>query len=406
MKLFLFSLALVLKSLWGIAQEDKLTVYLACDCDENYIQQELRYVDFVRDPQLAEVAIFINDIENGGGGRTYSLNVLGKKEFENQTYELTFEAGPTMTAAERREGILQKIKLAMVPYLLSSHRIDQIHLSEKENPSPEPQDRSVDDPWNRWVFEVYGEGAWEKESRQSETDLEFGFGGDHVTEDWRIRFNIEYNHAENTVSQEDGDFSRVRNRHFARGSMVKSLNQHWSTGVFLNADHNTYSNIKGAMEVYPAIEYNFYPYREVLKREITLAYKIGYSHRHYLEKTLYEKTAEGLFNHSLDFQVRFRRPWGDVSANLNASSFLHDLTKNRVEIRGQASIRIFKGFAVRLSTNMELIRDQLNLPAGNASLEDILLRQRQIATDFEMGVEMGLSYTFGSGFKQVINTRL
>ncbi len=70
------------------------------------------------------------------------------------------------------------------------------------------------------------------------------------------------------------------------------------------------------------------------------------------------------------------------------------------------SVRVFKGLAVRFSANLELVRDQLNLPVGDASIEDILLRQRQIATDFEMGIGIGLSYTFGSAFNNVVNTRL
>ena len=70
------------------------------------------------------------------------------------------------------------------------------------------------------------------------------------------------------------------------------------------------------------------------------------------------------------------------------------------------SVRLFKGLAIRFSGNFEIIRDQINLPAGSASIEDVLLQQKQIATDFELGFSVGLSYTFGSAFNNVINTRL
>jgi len=52
------------------------------------------------------------------------------------------------------------------------------------------------------------------------------------------------------------------------------------------------------------------------------------------------------------------------------------------------------------------VRHQINLPAGSASLEDVLLQQKQIATDFETGFRVGVSYTFGSAFNNIINTRL
>jgi hypothetical protein len=62
--------------------------------------------------------------------------------------------------------------------------------------------------------------------------------------------------------------------------------------------------------------------------------------------------------------------------------------------------------SVRFSGRFEIIRDQINLPSGDASIEDVLLQQKQIATDFEMGFDVGLSYTFGSAFNNIINTRL
>ena len=72
----------------------------------------------------------------------------------------------------------------------------------------------------------------------------------------------------------------------------------------------------------------------------------------------------------------------------------------------RVAVRIFKGLAVRFSANVQLIRDQINLPVGDASLEDVLLRQRQIATDFTAGTSVGLSYTFGSAYNNIVNTRL
>ena len=41
-----------------------------------------------------------------------------------------------------------------------------------------------------------------------------------------------------------------------------------------------------------------------------------------------------------------------------------------------------------------------------ASIEDLLLRQRQISTNFQNRISLGLSYTFGSIFNNIVNTRL
>ena len=56
--------------------------------------------------------------------------------------------------------------------------------------------------------------------------------------------------------------------------------------------------------------------------------------------------------------------------------------------------------------NINLIREQYNLAAGSTSIEDLLLQQRQIATDYRTNFSVGLSYTFGSIYNSIINTRL
>jgi hypothetical protein len=51
------------------------------------------------------------------------------------------------------------------------------------------------------------------------------------------------------------------------------------------------------------------------------------------------------------------------------------------------------------------IRDQIYLRAGEATDEEILLRRRQLATGYRYRFSAGLSYTFGSIFNNVVNTR-
>ena len=50
-------------------------------------------------------------------------------------------------------------------------------------------------------------------------------------------------------------------------------------------------------------------------------------------------------------------------------------------------------------------RDQIYLPRGQASTEEILLRQRQLATGYQYFVNFGVSYSFGSIFNNIVNPR-
>ena len=142
------------------------------------------------------------------------------------------------------------------------------------------------------------------------------------------------------------------------------------------------------------------------RREITLAYRVGPSYREYYETTVYEQDQEFLWSHALELAVRIRQPWGSVFAGLEGRNFFQDFSKNRVEFNSNLNLRVYKGLAVNLAASMDLIRDQLALPKGDASLEDVLLSQRQLATDYEAYMAIGVSYTFGSSMNNVVNTRL
>jgi hypothetical protein len=65
-------------------------------------------------------------------------------------------------------------------------------------------------------------------------------------------------------------------------------------------------------------------YKDVLSKEITLAYRIGTGKRNYIEKTIYGYEKQNLTSQNLSLNVRFRQKWGNISSYLNATQFLND----------------------------------------------------------------------------------
>lgn len=381
-------------------------LFTECNCDKNYIRQEIGYVNHVRDQSLANVQLFIYDVVNGSGGRTYSLDFKGIDVFENIFVKLVYETTATMTSDEVRNGLVTKIKSGLLRYVLESNLAEEIIYTINVDGTGEIVDVAIDDPWNNWLFEVYGEAELDKETSRKEFEYEIGFESDRITEKWRIRADLEMNKARSEFKRDGDIFISERFRYSADASVVRSISDHWSVGIFGGATHNTFTNLNFRGYINPALEYNIFPYREVLRREIVFAYRMGFFYNDYLETTVFGMEEEGIFNHSLDVQLRYRQPWGNVYTRLRGSTFLKDFNKNRIELYSRLSIRVFKGLAVTFTGNFDVIRDQINLPAGNASIEDVLLQQKQIATDYQLGVRVGISYTFGSAFNNIINTRL
>ncbi|APQ16387.1 DUF481 domain-containing protein [Maribacter hydrothermalis] len=381
-------------------------LFIECNCDRSYIQQEIKFVNHVRDQSLANIQLFIFDVTNGSGGRTYVLEFKGVDGYEGIFNKLSYDTSPNMTSDEVRQGLLKHIKTGLLRYLIESDLVDKIDYTVENEGAEEMQDIDFEDPWNNWIFEVYGEARLDKESSRKEFEYEVGFESDRVTEKWRIRTDVEMNQEQSEFEQNQEIFTSSRKRYSFNGSVVRSLSDHWSLGLFGGVRHNTFTNLDFSTYVNPAIEYNIFPYKEVLRREIVFAYKIGYFFNDYINTTIFNKNSEGIFNHSLNVQLNYRQPWGTVYARLQGSTFLEDFERNRLEFYGRFSIRVFKGLAVSFSGNYDLVKDQIGLPAGDATIEDVLLQQKQIATAFELGFRVGLRYTFGSAYNNIINLRL
>jgi hypothetical protein len=72
-------------------------------------------------------------------------------------------------------------------------------------------------------------------------------------------------------------------------------------------------------------------------------------------------------------------------------------------LNGNTNVRLFKGFEFFVGGNYERIRDQIYLPKGEATDEEVLVRRRQLATGYRYFVEFGVSYSFGSIFNNIVN---
>ena len=385
------------------AQSDKVKVYLNCPCDDDFIKQNTLLFDYVRDRTLSDIEVFVFQITNAGGGRNYSFEYKGKNDFQNMNNQISIDIPSNLTFVEAREQLLKTFKLGMVYFLQNTpfnNQLEVTFLNEKYD-----LEESLDQ-WKNWVFEVSGSFNFENEKSIKEEEYNFGLEVDRVTEMWRIRSDFGISRSVKFFSGDNQSYNSERQSTSFSGSVVKSLSNHFSTGIFGSYLNDTFRNYKSFLNFSPALEYNFIPYSEVLTREITLAYKVGYNFYEYFEKTIYGFLDQKMFNQSLTLNLRYREKWGSIYSYLVASQFLDQPDQNRLTLNNYINLRIVRGLSLRISGNFQLIRDQINLPQGEASIEDLLLRQRQISTNFQNRISLGLSYTFGSIFNNIVNTRL
>ncbi len=271
------------------------------------------------------------------------------------------------------------------------------------------------DPWNYWVFRTTLNGFFNGETMFKTTSLFGRLSADRITEAWKIRLSMtgSYNQSDfevtvfDTAGMPSGaeTITSITRSYGGNALAARSLGRRWSAGAGMSVLSSTFLNQDLTLRLAPAAEFDVYPYSESTRRLLTLRYEVGVASYNYRDTTIFNETAETLFDARLTVSLDLKQPWGSTGLSLEASHFLHDISKNRLVLFGNGDVRLFKGLSLNVFGQVAVIHDQLFLEKGAASEEEVLLRQRQLATSYRYFASVGLSYTFGSKFSNIVNPR-
>lgn len=389
--------------------EETIRLFLDCRrCDRTFIRSNIQFVNFVRDKEVADVHILISRAQTGSGGTEYTMRMIGRKSFSGQDRRLTYNTAQSDTEDEKRRGLVRYIKIGLLPYLSDSPVLQQMNITYEGKQGS--QATAGEDPWDYWVFELNGNMFFNGEESRKSIFFSGGASADRVTEDWKLIsfFNYDYNRRSFTetdsLGNETTDTFTTRG-YYSRMEIVKSLGYHWSAGLMGESFASSRNNTDFGFSANPAIEYNLFPYSKYAEKEISFLYSVGPVWYNYDEITIFGKTEELLFKQELRSRMQFIQPWGEIEGRLNASTFLHDFSKNQVRLNLELDIRIFRGLSLNLSGRYAIINDQLSIPAGDISDAEQLLNLREQATGYSYGGSVGIEFTFGSIYNNIVNPR-
>ncbi|MCK4749255.1 MAG: hypothetical protein KAT15_19515, partial [Bacteroidales bacterium] len=177
------------------------------------------------------------------------------------------------------------------------------------------------------------------------------------------------------------------------------------TGFKTNMVSSTYTNTRFSIDVMPSIEFNIFPYSRSTHRQLRILYGVGNSYNMYNDTTIFDKIEENLWQHQLQVAYQVQEKWGSINVSLEGSNYFHDFSKSRLELSGYLTIRVFKGLSLRVRGGAARINDQLSLVKGELTQADILLQLQELETSYNIGGEVGLTYTFGSIYNNIVNPR-
>lgn len=387
-------------------RNEKLKIYIeGIRLDMDFMRRNMQFVDFVNDPAVADVHIIITRRISGSGGFAYSL-MYNNKTFKNiGDFTLTSTTASSDTQEERRKKLTDALSLGLMPYVNqteASNKLSLVYRGKKEGRSTMP----VDDPWNNWTFRGDFNGNLDLEESRKIFRYTYNLRADKVTEDWKFRNNGRM--SVNTREYEsNGEKYRSENiSNYVTSSVVNSLSPRWSAGAFASYYNSNYRNTVYSVTIKPAVEYNIFPWDISDRKVFTIAYYIGPEWKKYYEETIYGRLHEELWEQTFRLDLQIVQTWGEIEAGFDATNYLNDFSKNRITFDTDLSVRIVRGFSVNFDLRVENIHDQIYLPKGDVSLEDILLNKVQLPSTFEVSAGIGVRLQFGSIYNNVVNNRM
>jgi len=388
-------------------QNGMLLVYIdysESDNTERYLRSEIPFATYVRDPQLAQVHILIADQKTGGEGKQFNISFIGKDEYRGLDQTLFLISPQSDTDALRLERLARIIKMGLMPYISQTEMAEQFEIHYDDEKLKSGQELLYDN-WDFWIFSIdLGGGLKAEESRNAYT-ISTALKADRVTEAWKFENEFGYVYEEENF-EDDGESLKSSLKEWkASSSIIKSLNIRWSVGFFGDLFSTTFKNIDHGWSLAPGIEYNIFPWSESERRKFTLGYRIGYTSFNYYQETLFDQMSDDLFFHTFEVELDLIQPWGNVKFDFDASQYLELKDKYSLKLDVELDLRISSGWEFVLKSEIESIHDQIYLPKGDATIDEILLKRRQLATTYDIGLTLGFRYTFGSIYNNIINRR-
>ncbi len=403
-KIFLLFGIFLSLSFYG-QNSQKLKIFYDChawSCNNTFIKQNLPEVEFVRDRNFADVHILMVSEANGSGGQTYQIDFLGQHDFKNIQEKLSFSTGSDTTQEQLRNKLLKYLQLGLMKFWIKNGLADKITLqiqTEKKQPEKEI------DKWNNWVFKIGANGWFNGDSNSSYQNLNGYISAKQIKEKNKFMFSLRYNLGKNTYQFGATEIESEKEFFYIGLSQIWGINQHWSYGLFTRFNRSKFSNYKSAVELYGGLEYNIFPYKESSKKSLIIATKIGGLYNKYFEKTVYNKFDEQLWRVKFFLNGNIVKKWGSLYAGFDYGAYMHDFKLNAMGFNLGTNLRIAKGLNFNTNAYYGISHDQINIAAGDRSLEEILLTQKELQSGFEYYFSIGLSYSFGSIYNSIVNPR-
>ena len=295
----------------------------------DYIRQNTTFVDFVNDPKVSDIHIIIFRQSTGSGGFTFDF--LGSESLRIPSFKLFCYSLPYDMDEVIRKKFIKTLHSGLLPYVNQKNGLEDLKViatAHKMNDDEKECNSELLDPWQQWVFSLSTDFGFEGE--ESKRKFEYGIFGRFakINEKWKIINKYSYEKSKEIIKKDNGEvIESLRIDQEIDIKLIYSLNSHWSTGLFLEANQSTFSNLKMSLKALPAIQYNFYDWSKSSKKQLTFSYFVGPGYNEYYEPTIFDKRSEWIWRQNFGIALNKTETWGKIFAWLKGGHIFYYFSK-------------------------------------------------------------------------------
>jgi hypothetical protein len=376
----------------------------------DFVRTEVKMGNFVNDRFVSDVHLMITEQSTGGGGSKFFFNFAGQKHFKNLNDTLEVITSQQATDEEIRKDFVKTINKGLFQFVLKTDMAQYLDVKYTA-PDNDSTKKAVKDPYNFWVYSIGASTNLNGDANYLDNSLYGNISASRVLENSKFSFwlganqNINKYFFKSSKSDKIDTISVTNHGIDMYTEITKGLNKHWSIGADIEASQSTFNNFKLNASVLPKVEYSIFPYKDFNSKRIVIGYAIGVQQNVYFDTTIYFKNSEFLGKQKAYVNTSFTQKWGNINIGLDWSSYLHDRNLYKVGVGGAVEWRIVKGLRLAFFGNYDRIYNQISLPKGSATRDEVITRQRQIQTNYTFWTGAGIRYQFGSRNNNAVNPR-
>jgi len=381
-------------------------VFMICDfCDMDYYKNEIAHLVFVRDQRLADFNILFRVIRTGSGGEEYSLEFNGNNSYEGITVREKFNSTPNMSQNNIREGLLAAIKRGSLHFLIHSPLASNIEYEVKGLNNGQPAD-SIRDKWNLWIFNVNANLFGSGQEYTSNISMGTSFSANRTSEKNLFETGFWYNKNSSVFKIEGQDpihYSIMEYGIYSQDAV--SLGKHWALGYNSSIYASTVSNLRSNLTIAPTIEYNIFPYSESTNRQFRFNYQMGIRQSSYVSPSYRNHSSDLFLSQFFNIRYRLVKNWGNIGMGVGMLHLYDKENFYNINVSPSISWNIVKGLNFNVQGSYSVVRDQYFLKLDEATSTEVITGQTQLKSAYNFFVAMGISYSFGSIYNNVVNVR-